>query len=257
MRIHPTAIIAKNAKIDESVSVGAYSVIGDSVVIKKGTKISEHVVISGDTLIGENNEIFPFASIGQAPQDLKYDGENTKLIIGNNNKIREFVTINKGTIASGKTVIGDNNLFMAYVHIAHDCIVGNNCIFANAATLGGHAEIDDYVVIGGLSGVHQFVKIGANVMIGATSAIVKDVLPYVTIKGSENPKIRGLNLIGLKRRGISNEDIKSIKEAYKMIYMGKKTLKDLLVELEEKYEGNEYIKYLINFARKSERGIYR
>lgn len=257
MRIHPTAIIAKNAKIDESVSIGAYSVIGDSVVIKKGTKISEHVVISGDTLIGENNEIFPFASIGQAPQDLKYNGENTKLIIGNNNKIREFVTINKGTIASGKTIIGNDNLFMAYTHVAHDCIIKNNCVFANAATLGGHVEIDDYVVVGGLSGVHQFVKIGSNVMIGATSAIVKDVLPYVTIKGSENPKVRGLNLVGLKRRGLSSEDTKILKEAYKIIYTGKKILKDILIELEDKYQGNEYIKYLINFARKSERGIYR
>lgn len=255
-KIHKTAIVGGNAKIAEDVEIGPYSVIGENVKIGKGTKIKSHVVIEGDTTIGEGNIIYSFAAIGTDPQDLKYAGEDTKVIIGNNNKIREYVTINKGTTASDKTVIGDDNLLMAYSHVAHDCVVGNHCILANAATLGGHAEIHDWAIIGGLTGVHQFVKIGAHVMVGGASAIKQDVMPYVIIDGN-NAKVRGINSIGLQRRGFTKEELKNIKKAYRIIFRSKLKMNDALEELKKEFSEDEKVKLFIEFAEKSERGVYR
>ncbi len=255
-KIHNTAIISKNVIIDAEVEIGAYSVIGENVKIGKGTKIKSHVIIEGDTTIGEGNIIYSFAAIGTDPQDLKYAGEDTKVIIGNNNKIREYVTINKGTIASGKTIVGNDNLLMAYSHIAHDCIVGSHCILANAATLGGHAEIDDWAIIGGLTGIHQFVKIGAHVMVGGGSALKQDVMPYVIVDGND-AKVRGINSIGLQRRGFTKEELQNIKKAYKIIFRSKLKMDDALEKLKDEFAEDEKVKLFIEFAEKSERGVYR
>ncbi|MBZ4683603.1 MAG: UDP-N-acetylglucosamine acyltransferase [Fusobacteriaceae bacterium] len=254
--IHETAIIEEGAVIGEGVEIGAYSFIGKDVKIGKNTIIKSHVVIEGRTTIGENNIIYPYASIGQDPQDLKYNGEDTELIIGDNNKIREFCTINKGTIASNKTVIGSNNLLMAYVHVAHDVVIGNNCIFANCATLAGHVEVEDFAVVGGLTGVHQFCKIGESAMIGGATRIVQDVAPFVTVEGND-ARTRGLNLLGLKRRGFSKEDIRNIKAAYKKIFMSKMKLEDALNELEAEFKEDKNIMHMIKTIKSFDRGLTR
>lgn len=256
MTIHPTAVVSEGAQIENGVTIGPYAVIGSKVKIGKGTTIGSHTVIDGDTTIGENNNIYPFASIGQNPQDLKYKGEDTKLIIGNNNTIREFVTINKGTIAAERTEIGNNNLLMAYVHIAHDCILGSNCILANAATLAGHVILEDFAFVGGLSGVHQFVKIGAHAMVGGATKITQDIIPFVTVDGND-ARVQGLNLTGLKRRGFTNDDIRKLKEAYNIIFRDSKTLKEGTDELKQKFADDKNIMYMAEFIEKCERGICR
>lgn len=217
-KIHPTAIISNDTIIGTNVEIGAYSIIGAGVKIGDNTIVKSHVVIEGDTEIGKNNVIFPFAIIGQEPQDLKFAGEKTKIVIGDNNKIREHVTIHPGTVTGiSVTKIGSNCLLMVGTHIAHDCVVGDNVIFANNATLGGHVEVGDHAVIGGLSAVHQFVRIGTSAMIGGMSGVESDVIPYGLVMG-ERASLAGLNLVGMKRRNLSREEIHGLRNFFKKLF---------------------------------------
>jgi len=250
--IHKTAIIDSNAKISDNVNIGAYSVIGPNVQIGEGSIIHPQVNISGNTTIGKETIIYPFASIGNDPQDLKYNGEETALIIGNNNKIREYVTINPGTIGGGgKTIIGDNCLFMVSSHVAHDCIVGNNVIIANNVPLGGHAQIGDNVVIGGNSAVQQFTRIGKMAMIGGMCGVVKDVIPYGIAFGNRCA-LQGLNLIGLRRKNIPNKEILSLSESYKKIFKTE-NLSDNLLNLDQKFSENYLVKEIIDFINQDKK----
>ena len=250
--IHNTAIIDTKAKISKNVKIGPFCVIGPNVEINEGTNIHSHVNISGNTFIGKENNIYPFASIGNDPQDLKFDGEQTKLEIGNNNKIREYVTINPGTTGGGgQTKIGDNCLFMVSSHVAHDCIVGNDVIIANNVPLGGHAHIEDNVVIGGNSAVQQFTRIGKMAMIGGMCGVVKDVIPYGMAFGNRCA-LQGLNLIGLRRKDISNKEILLLSEAYKEIFKTK-NLSENLVNLDNKFKENFLVRDVINFINKDKK----
>ena len=217
-RIHPTAVIDPAAELDSSVEVGPYAVIGPRVRIGAGSKVGAHVVLEGPTTLGENNRLYPFCSVGGAPQDKKYAGEDTALEIGNGNTIRECVTINRGTVQDGGTTrVGDDNWIMAYVHIAHDCVVGNHTIFANTTNLAGHVHIGDWVILGGNSQVHQFCKIGAHAMTGTGSIVLQDIPPYVMASG--NPlATHGINSEGLRRRGFTPDEITAIRRAYKTLY---------------------------------------
>ncbi len=216
--IHPTAVISADAKIADDVKIGPFCVIGDHVEIDSGTVVNSHVVIEGRTKIGKNNKFFPFAVVGVVPQDLKFKGEEARLEIGDNNVIREHATIHLGTADGGLlTKIGDNNLFMTGVHIAHDCVVGSNTILANNATLAGHVEVADDVVIGGLAAVHQFVRVGKGAMIGGLSAVVADVAPFVTVSG-ERANVAGLNLVGIKRKGYERSQVNDLRAFYKEVF---------------------------------------
>ena len=254
--IHPTAIVDENAKIGESVTIGPYSVIGPEVVIGDGTTVESHVVIDGETIIGENNYIFSFVSIGKVPQDLKFKNEKTRVVIGNNNKIREFVTIHRGTDDKYETRVGNNCLIMAYVHIAHDCIIGDNCVLANAATFAGHVEVEDYAVVGGLTAVHQFTRVGRHSMIGGCSAVTQDVVPYMLSEGNKARAVY-INIVGLQRRGFSEEQIKILREVYKIVFKKKLKLEEALQILEKNYKDNDDVIKLVEFIRKSKRGIAR
>ncbi len=255
--IHPTAIIDPSAQLDSSVKVGPYSIIGANVHIGAGTEIGPHVVIEGPTRIGKNNRIWQFASVGAAPQDKKYKGEDTWLIIGDDNVIRENVTLNRGTAQGiGKTELGNGNWIMAYVHIAHDCVVGNHTIFANSATLAGHVTIDDYVILGGFSLIHQFCRIGAHAFTGMGAKINGDVPPFVMIAG-EMSSPRGINSEGLKRRGFSGEQITAIKRAYKTLYTSDLPLKEALVHLQDAATSDANIGMMLELINASERGIQR
>ncbi|MBI3802827.1 MAG: acyl-ACP--UDP-N-acetylglucosamine O-acyltransferase [Nitrospirae bacterium] len=257
MSIHPSALVHPKAELDPTVEVGPYSVIGEHVKIAGGTKVGAHVVIDGWTEIGEGCTFYPFASIGQAPQDLKYKGEPTWLKIGRQNTFREYVTLNRGTAQGrGETVIGDRNFFMAYVHVAHDCIVGNQVILANAATLAGHITIGDHAILGGLSGIHQFVNIGAYSMIGGCSAVAQDVPPFVSVAGNR-AKLYGLNLIGLKRHGFSKEKIEALKGAYKLLFRSGLTFREAAKQAREKWKEVGEVESLVSFVERSERGISR
>jgi UDP-N-acetylglucosamine acyltransferase len=243
--IHETAIINPKAKIGKHVQVGPYTVIGPNVEIGDNTIIQSHVNISGNTKIGSENKIYPFVSIND-PQDLKYNGETTNLIIGDNNKIREHVTINPGTISGGgKTVIGNNCLFMIASHIAHDCKVGNNVIIANNVPLGGHVIVEDNVVIGGNSAVQQFTRIGKMAMIGGMTGVLHDVIPYGLSTGNRN-SLQGLNLIGLRRAKFENKDILGLSEAYKEIF-ATKNLTENISKLNSSYQDNQLVKNVIDF----------
>jgi len=256
--IHSTAIIAPGAELDPTVTVGPYAVIGENVKIGAGTSIGPHTVIEGQTEIGCDNQIFQFASIGAIPQDLKFAGEVSYLKIGDRNRIREFVTIHLGTEdGCGVTTIGNDNLFMAYSHVAHDCIVKNHVILANAATLAGHVEIDDFAILGGLSAVHQFARIGCHVMASGGSMIGQDIVPYAIVQG-DRAKVVGLNLIGLKRRGFSSEALSNIKKMYKLVFRANLKLEEAIAQLEELFDKSapEVATYL-DFLKKSERGLAR
>ena len=249
--IHPTAIIDKRAKISKNVEIGPYSVIGPGVEIGDNNIIQSHVSIFGKTKIGNENKIYPFVSINE-PQDLKYDGELTNLVIGNNNKIREYVTINPGTVGGGgKTVIGNNCLFMISSHIAHDCKVGNNVIIANNVPLGGHAIIEDNVVIGGNSAVQQFTRIGKMAMIGGMTGVLNDVIPYGLSTGNRN-SLQGLNLIGLRRAKFNNKDILGLSEAYKEIFFSKNII-DNISKIDNSLIENPLVKDVINFITKDKK----
>ena len=254
--IHPTAVVDPNAKIGENVKIGPYSVIGPEVTIGNGTTIESHVVIEGETIIGENNYIFSFASIGKDPQDLGFGGEKTRVVIGNNNKIREFVTIHRGTTDKYETRVGNDCLIMAYVHIAHDCIIGDHCVLANAATFAGHVEVEDWAVVGGLTAIHQFTRVGRHAMIGGCSAVTQDVVPYMLSEGNKARAVY-INIVGLQRRGFSEEQIKTLREVYKIIFKKKLKLEEALHILENDYKDNEDVVKLVEFIRKSKRGLAR
>ena len=249
--IDKTAIINKNAKVHPSVNVGPYTVIGPDVEIGENTEIQSHVSITGNTKIGKGNKIYPFVSIND-PQDLKYNGEETSLVIGDNNKIREYVTINPGTIGGGgKTVIGNNCLFMISSHIAHDCQVGNNVIIANNVPLGGHVIIEDNVVIGGNSAVQQFTRIGKMAMIGGMTGVLHDVIPYGLSTGNRN-SLQGLNLIGLRRAKFENKDILGLSEAYKEIF-ATKNINENISKLNGSFQENPLVKEVIEFITKDKK----
>ena len=240
-------------KIGKNCQIGIGAIIDENVIIGDNCIIEPYALITGYTEIGDNNHIFSHAVVGSIPQDLKYNGEKTKLIIGNNNKIREFTLINPGTVGGGGiTKIGDNNLLMGYVHIAHDVIIGNNCILANAATLAGHVELEDNVVVGGMTPIHQFVKIGEFAMIAGASALSQDVPPYCLAEGNR-AKLRGLNITGLRRKFKNRSDIDEIKRAYKELFESGKPLKKVAEKLID--SDNEYVKHLAEFVLNSKRGI--
>lgn len=255
MSIHPTAIIEPGAKISADVEIGPYTVIGGHVEIDSGCIISPHVVINGHTRIGKKNRIYQFSSIGEENQDKKYQGEPTRTVIGDNNIIRECVTIHRGTVQDqGVTQIGNDNLIMAYVHIAHDCQIHNQCILANNATLAGHVVLEDQVILGGFTGIHQFCRIGAHAFTSISTFIVKDIPPFVMADG--RPAIpRGLNSEGLKRRGYSAEEITAIKRAYKFLYRQKLPLKKALEKMATLK--SEAVNQMIDFIQSSDRGIIR
>jgi UDP-N-acetylglucosamine acyltransferase len=230
--IHPTAIVSPDARIHESVTIGPYSVIGEGVEIGEGTRIGPHVVLMGPTVLGRDNHVFQFASVGDAPQDKKYAGEPTRLVIGDRNTIREGVTINRGTSQDqGVTQIGNDNWIMAYVHIAHDCVVGNNVILANNVALAGHSHVGDWAIFGGYSGLHQFCRAGAHCFMGKYAGVSQDVPAYVMVGGTP-PAPHGINAEGLKRRGFTAEQIANIRHAYKLLYRSGLKLSEALAEIE-------------------------
>ncbi len=255
--IHPSAIVDPQARIGSGVSIGAYSIIGADVEIGEGTTIGPHVVIEGPTRIGRENRIWQFASLGAAPQDKKFHGERSRLEIGDRNVIREFVTFNRGTADdAGVTRIGNDNWLMAYVHIAHDCVVGNHAIFSNAASLAGHVVVDDWVILGGFTLVHQFCQIGAHAFTAMGAIINRDVPPYVTVAGSfAEPK--GINSEGLRRRGYSSERIMAIKRAYRTLYMSGLPLADARSELARAAEGAPDVRLMLDFIERSQRSLVR
>jgi UDP-N-acetylglucosamine acyltransferase len=256
--IHNQAIIEPGAIIGKNVTIGPWSYIGNDVVIGDNCEIMSHVVIKGPTNIGAGNRFFQFASIGEECQDLKYANEPTQLIIGDNNVFRESCTVHRGTIQDKSlTQIGSNNLFMAYTHVAHDCMIGNHCIIANSTSLAGHVHVGDWAIVGGLTGVHQFCHIGSHSFVSAKSYVSKDVPPYVMASGSDGAKPFGLNSEGLKRRGYSSEAITEIKRAYKVIYRQGKKVDEALAELESISEKVPELKLFTDFIASSNRGIIR
>lgn len=253
MNIHPTAIIHPNAKIGANVSIGAYSLIGEHVILGDGVVLHSHVVVEGRTTIGDETVIFPFASIGHAPQDLKFHGEESQLIIGKNNSIREHVTMNPGTESGGMiTRVGDNCLFMMACHIAHDCQIGNNVIMANNATLGGHVHVGDFAFIGGLAAVHQFIRIGSHAVIGGMSGVENDVIPYGRVKG-ERAFLAGLNLVGLERRGFTKDDVRVLQKAYNQLFADDGTMEQRMEQVEKDFTGQAHVMEMIQFAREKTR----
>lgn len=255
--IHPTAIVAEGARIAEGVQIGPYSIIGSNVSIGEGTQVGPHCVIEGWTEIGRDNRILQFASIGAAPQDLKYRGEQTFLRIGDRNTIREFTTMNLGTVGGGgQTVVGNDNLFMAYTHVAHDCILGNRIVMANGSTLAGHVEVHDFAILGGLSAIHQFTRIGSHVMISGGSMVTQDIPPYVIAQGDRATTV-GLNSIGLKRRGFTEEALREIKKAYKLIFRSNLRVEEALERIAQDVKSGPEVDLFVDFIRKSERGVAR
>lgn len=255
--IHETAIVDPSAKIHESVSIGAYSSIGPDVEIGENSEIKQHVVIEGPTKIGANCKIYPFASIGLEPQDKKFQGEVSHLEIGNDNVIREYVTINRGTkLGGGVTRIGDRGWIMAYCHIAHDCLLGDDITMSNGTTLGGHVEIRDFATLGGMTGIHQFCRIGEYAITGGQSMINLDVVPYSMVAGNR-AKLAGINYIGLDRRGFSSDDIDTINQAYKIFFKSGLTKDAALSKLREEFPNSKHIDLLISFISSSERGVCR
>ena len=244
--IHKTAIISETSEIADNVEIGPYSIIGPKVKIASNTKIHSHVSIIGDTYIGTGNEIFPFASIGTPPQDLKYKGEKNSIVIGNNNKLREYVNINPGTEQGGRiTKIGNNNLFMVYCHVAHDCNVSNNVVLANNVQVGGHVIIQDNAIIGGSCAIHQFSRIGESSMVGGMTGVLSDVIPFGLSLGNRNNLV-GLNLIGLRRAKVSNENIKIIQQAYNIIFKTA-NFRSNIDNLESEIKSNQFVNKIINF----------
>lgn len=256
-RIHTTALVDPRAELDLDVEVGPYSIIGPKVKIGKGTRIKSHVVAEGNTTIGEGNHIFQFTTIGSVPQDLKYKGEESQLIIGSYNVIREFASLNPGTSGGGMlTRIGDRNLMMMYCHIAHDCIIGSHSVIANGATLGGHVIIEDYVIAGGLVGVHQFVRVGTGSILGAGSMVSKDIPPYCNATG-DRVRLRGLNLEGLRRRGFSRDQIDALKKAYRIIFQSGLKTREALQKARTEIPQTREVGHMIRFIESSERGVCR
>ncbi len=257
MSIHPTAIVSDSAVLADDVELGAYCVIGNEVVVEAGCRIGSHVVINGPTRIGRSNRIYQFCSLGDDPQDKKYAGEPTRLEIGNNNTIREFCTISRGTVQDqGLTTIGNDNWIMAYVHIAHDCRIGNQCIFANNATLAGHVHVDDWAIFGGFTGAHQFCRIGAHSFLGMYAGTSRDVPAYTMISG-QPPSPKGINSEGLKRRGFSAEQVRNIRNAYRVVYRSGLKLTEAIAELEGQIADSPELELFVKSLKSSERGIIR
>jgi len=255
--IHPTALVEEGAILDEGVSIGAFSIISKGARIGKNTKILSNVIIEGSVEIGEDCTIYPFTSIGLPPQDLKYKGEETSVRIGSRNIIREYITIHRASVGGdGVTTIGDDNFLMAYVHIAHDCRLGNRIIMANAATLGGHVVVEDGAVFGGLAAVHQFTRIGTLAMVGGFSGVSQDIPPYTMASGAR-AKLYGLNLVGLKRNGFTDEKIAELKQAYRILFREKLTMKEAIKKVQENLPYTDEIAHLINFIKENKRGICR
>jgi UDP-N-acetylglucosamine acyltransferase len=254
MKIDSTAIVSKKAKLADDIQVGHYTIIADNVKIGAGTKIGAYCVIEGNTTLGKNCEIFTGAVIGSRPQDLKYKGQRSYLEIGDNNIIREYATFNLGTEEGSRTIAGNNNVFMAYSHIAHDCIVGNDCIIANSGTLAGHVTIEDKAVVGGLVAIHQFVSVGRLSIIGGCSKVVQDIPPYSTCDGHP-AHIYGLNLIGLRRNGIPKESIEKLHRAFNILFNLGLSMKHALEKAEKEIEPCSEVSSLIQFIKESKRGI--
>jgi UDP-N-acetylglucosamine acyltransferase len=255
--IHSTAIIDATAELDTGVEVGPYSIIGPRVRIGKNTRIGPHVVIDGFTDIGQACTIFQFASLGAIPQDLKYRGEESRVVIGNNNTIREFVTINRGTAqAGGETRLGSNNLLMAYCHVAHDCRIGSHVVLANAATLAGHIEMEDHAIVGGLAAVHQFVRLGSYCIIGGCSGVSQDIPPYMMANG-QRAELFGLNVEGLNRHRFPQESISNLKKAYHIIFRSGLALEKALEQAASEMQHSAEVQHLISFIRSSTRGVTR
>jgi UDP-N-acetylglucosamine acyltransferase len=255
--IDPRAVISPRAQLAEGVTVGPFAVIGDEVQIGPRTRIGPHTVIQGPTRIGADNVVFQFASLGDAPQDLKYNGEPTRLEIGDRNVFREFTTMNRGTVQGGAlTQIGSDNLFMAYTHVAHDCHVGSRCVLANYATLGGHVTLGDWVIMGGYSGIHQFTKVGAHAFLGNNAAVTRDVPPYVMAVGS--PAVpHSINSEGLKRRGFTPDQIRNLKNAYRVLYRSDLKLADAVEELKVRAATQPELRIFVDFIGESTRSLVR
>ena len=255
--IHPSAIVSDEAKLGKDCYIGPFSTIGDQVVLGNGVRLDSHVVIGGNTQIGDETHIYPFVSVGLAPQDLKYSGEETATKIGNRNKIREFVTINRGTAGGGGlTNIGDDNLFMAQAHVAHDCVLGNEIIMANAATLAGHVEIADRASIGAYSGVHQFCRIGQEAFVGGYSVVVKDAMPFAIIQGN-HAKCYGLNRLGMRRRGYEKSTIKVLNHAFHLLLSAKLNTSQAVDRIKEEIKDCEEVSLLVDFIESSKRGVVK
>jgi UDP-N-acetylglucosamine acyltransferase len=256
--IHPTAIVHKEAQVDNSVEIGPYCTVGPHVKLGRGTKLVSHVVIEGWTEIGEDNLIFPFAVLGAVPQDLKYNGEETRLVVGNRNKIREAVTLNLGTVSGGGvTRVGDDNLLMGYTHLGHDCIVGNHCVIANYGGLAGHVVLQDYVVLAGQVGVSPFSRIGAHAYVTGQTGVEKDVPPFAIAMGQRPATLKGCNIVGLRRRGYSADVIQKINESLKLWMRPDAQKEQCLLEIESQYGEFKEIQELVSFIRKSEIGVTR
>lgn len=255
--VHPTAIVDPGATVADDVTVGPYAIISDDVRIGAGTTIGPHAVIQAHTTLGEGNTIYQFASVGAAPQDLKYAGEATTLTLGDRNTVREFCTLNRGTTkGGGATKVGDDNLFMAYSHVAHDCLVGNSVVMANGATLAGHVTVEDQAIVGGLVAIHQFVRIGAMAMLGGGAMVSLDVPPFCIAAG-DRAKLHGLNLIGLRRRGLTEDAVKSLRTAYRLLFQGGLKLKDALAKIREEHADVDEVMTMVRFIETSERGVCR
>lgn len=256
-RIHPTAIVAPGAQLDEDVEIGPYAVVGARVRIGRGTRVGAHAVLDGHTTIGCDNQIFQMASVGAAPQDLKYRGEDSELIIGNRNIIREFATLNPGTTGGGMvTRVGDQNLLMNYSHLGHDCQIGNHNIVANGAQLAGHVTIEDYVVIGGLVGILQFVKVGESAILGGGAMVTQDVPPYCNATG-DRATLHGLNLVGLKRRNFSPETVRDIKRAYRIVFRSGLKVAEAMARARAEIPASREVEHFLAFIQGSERGVCR
>jgi len=255
--IDPRAVVSPRAQIASGVEIGPYSVIGPDVTIGAGCHIGPHVVINGPTVLGEGNRVYQFASLGEAPQDMKYKGEPTKLIIGDRNTFREYVTINRGTVTGiGETRLGNDNLILAYSHIAHDCVLGNHIIFSNVVNLAGHVQVGDWVIFSGYSGAHQFSRIGAHAFIGNNTSVIRDIPPYVLATGHP-AEPRSINIEGLKRRGFDEEQQRAIRNAYRILYRSDLKLEDAMQQIEEMARQNEVLGIFAEFLRSSTRGLAR
>ncbi|MFC1594186.1 acyl-ACP--UDP-N-acetylglucosamine O-acyltransferase [Candidatus Omnitrophota bacterium] len=256
MKIHKTAIIHPKAQLAKNVSVGPFSVVEEHVSIGEGTEIGQSCRIEGHTTLGKNCKIFTGSVIGSPPQDLKYKGDKSFVIIGDNNIIREYNTVNPGTEEGGRTVIGDGNLLMAYTHVAHDCRIGNNCIIANVGTLAGYVTIEDYAVVGGIVAIHQFCRVGKLSIIGGCSKVVQDIPPYSTCDGHPT-KVFGLNLVGLRRAKVSREVIRNLKEAFKLLFNSGLTISHAVEKINKEIPKGDELNYLVEFVTSSKRGICR
>ena len=255
--IHTSALVDSSAEIGTNVSIGPFSVIGPNVKIGDNTSIASHVVIEGHTTIGDNNKFFQYASIGAEPQSISYQGEPTEVIIGDNNIIREFVTINRGTVGDRRvTKIGNDNFLMAYVHIAHDCVLGNNTIFVNCSSLAGHVEVGDFVIMGGFSLVHQFCRVGSHCITGIGAVCIQDVPPFTLVAGNK-AITHGINVRGLRRRNFSKIDVSELKKAYKLIYRSGLTTTNAVQEIEKNTWESEHVSTLVSFFNDSKRGVIR